>query len=81
LREAGTSGLINIQHRQGETAPAERLVVDFAERLWSQDRSGPPTLQVFYDPGSLEPDALAGVLDARAIADKRTAFIPRPTSP
>jgi phosphatidylserine/phosphatidylglycerophosphate/cardiolipin synthase-like enzyme len=37
---------------------------------------GSPTLQVFYDPRSLEPDAPAGVLHAKAIvADEQFAFV------
>lgn len=68
--------LLNIQRRHGDSAPAERIAVDFAKRLWERDWPGPAALQVFYDPRSLQPDAPAGVLHAKAIvADEQSAFI------
>lgn len=68
--------LLNIQRRQGDTAPPEQLVVRFAERLWHHDWPGSRQPAVFYDPRSLEPHAPAGILHAKAvIADDEVAFV------
>jgi phosphatidylserine/phosphatidylglycerophosphate/cardiolipin synthase-like enzyme len=68
--------LVNIQRRYGDTTPQEQIVVRFASQLWERDWPGPSTLEVFYDPRSLDPHSASGVLHAKAVvADEHTVFV------
>jgi phosphatidylserine/phosphatidylglycerophosphate/cardiolipin synthase-like enzyme len=76
VRQLQVTLLLNIQRRPGDTAPAEQLVVRFAERLWRHDWPGSREPAAFYDPRSLEPNAPGGILHAKAvIADDEAAFV------
>ncbi|MYJ82461.1 MAG: hypothetical protein F4046_11735 [Acidimicrobiaceae bacterium] len=48
----------------------------FADRFWGTDWPGTSKPAVFYDPRSLKPDGLSGVLHAKAVVvDDEAVFI------
>jgi phosphatidylserine/phosphatidylglycerophosphate/cardiolipin synthase-like enzyme len=68
--------LLNIARRHLDNAPADELVARFAERLWAHEWPGERRPAVYYDPRSLEPEGVEGILHAKAIVvDDAAAFV------
>jgi phosphatidylserine/phosphatidylglycerophosphate/cardiolipin synthase-like enzyme len=68
--------LLNVARRHGDDTPGNVLAEKFAERFWGRDWPGETHPAVYYDPRSLDPGGLDGVLHAKAIVvDDRAAFV------
>jgi len=68
--------LLNIQRKKGDTTAPDQLVRKFADRFWSTDWPGQSRPRVYYDPRSVDPDGLQGVLHAKAVVtDDQAVFV------
>lgn len=68
--------LLNIQRKHGDTTASDELIVRFADRFWKRDWPGARQPAVFYDPRSLGPEGVEGVLHAKAVvADEEAVFV------
>lgn len=68
--------LLNIGRRHGDVTAEDELVRRFAERFWNRDWPGARRPAVYYDPRSLQPDSVQGVLHAKAIVvDEHVALV------
>jgi len=68
--------LLNIQRRANETSAPAQLVKRYADRFWKQEWPGERQPSVFYDPRSLAPAGVEGVLHAKAlVVDDEAAFV------
>jgi phosphatidylserine/phosphatidylglycerophosphate/cardiolipin synthase-like enzyme len=68
--------LLNIQRKPNETSQVSDLVMRFADRFWKMEWPGERRPEVFYDPRSLAPQGVDGVLHAKAlVVDDTAAFV------
>jgi phosphatidylserine/phosphatidylglycerophosphate/cardiolipin synthase-like enzyme len=68
--------LLNIQRRANGTSAVAELVKRYADRFWKQEWPGERHPSVFYDPRSLAPAGVDGVLHAKAlVVDDEAAFV------
>lgn len=68
--------LLNIQRQRGDTSAASDVIRRFTEKFWTRDWPGNNRPRVFFDPRSVEPNKVRGVLHAKAVVvDAEAVFV------